>query len=226
MTISFIMAAFEKGPYIAEAVRSVLAQDWPEIELVVVDDGSTDDTPEILSYFAQKDHRVRVFSQENRGASHAYNRAMDASLGELILIADADDIQEPTRARLYAEAMIGFDWAYSGYYHANIYGHPWEEVHPQPVTPEGMRTCSCIPGASIAVRRRLVDGGLRYREELAVNYDLGFMIDLLRLKLPGVMIDQPTFRYRLLQTGMSYARKAEVEAVTARLQQELNDLYA
>lgn len=95
--ISVIMPAYNARPYLDQAIRSVLEQDYPHIELIVVDDGSTDGTPELAEQFGE---RVRVMRQKNAGPAAARNRGIAASRGELIAFLDADDVWLPGKASM------------------------------------------------------------------------------------------------------------------------------
>lgn len=95
--ISVIMPAYNCGPYVEAAVKSVLSQTYGEFELLAIDDGSTDDTAEKLAALAQMDSRIRFVSQENRGISATLNRAVDLGQGELMARMDADDLCHPER---------------------------------------------------------------------------------------------------------------------------------
>ena len=88
-TISVVMPAYNAAPFISEAVQSVLDQSVSDLELVVVDDGSNDDTAELVDRF--KDSRVRLIKQSNLGQSHAINHGVERSRGRLIKLMDADD---------------------------------------------------------------------------------------------------------------------------------------
>ncbi|MFO7609550.1 MAG: glycosyltransferase [Candidatus Krumholzibacteriia bacterium] len=88
--VSVVTASYNMGQYVAEAVDSVLAQDYPAVEVIVVDDGSTDDTQAVLARYAG-DRRVTVIHQENRGQTVAKNRGLAATRGELIGFCDADN---------------------------------------------------------------------------------------------------------------------------------------
>jgi glycosyltransferase involved in cell wall biosynthesis len=100
--VSVVMAAYNSETYIREALESALAQDWSPFEVVVVDDGSTDGTAEIVRSFAD----VRYFHQANAGPSAARNAAVAASRGELIANFDSDDLLPPTRLRVQAELLL------------------------------------------------------------------------------------------------------------------------
>lgn len=81
--------------YVGRAIESVLNQTLPDFELLVVDDGSPDDSGRICDRYAQRDPRVRVFHQENAGAPAARNLAMDHARGDYLCFMDADDWAEP-----------------------------------------------------------------------------------------------------------------------------------
>lgn len=92
--ISIIMPVYNTAPYLGEAVSSVLAQSWPDWELVITDDGSTDGSAGICDDWAARDSRIRVFHQENGGVSRARNRALAESRGEYVCFLDSDDYWE------------------------------------------------------------------------------------------------------------------------------------
>ena len=91
------MSAFNGDAFLAEAVESILAQTVTDFEFIIIDDGSTDKTPEILSMYAKRDARVRVFQQENRGRAESLNRGIELSRSRYIARMDADDIALPDR---------------------------------------------------------------------------------------------------------------------------------
>jgi glycosyltransferase involved in cell wall biosynthesis len=94
MSISVVIPTYNCGPYIGEAIDSVLGQSLPPDEIVVVDDGSTDDTPERVAAYAG---RVRYIRQENARVSVARNRGIAETSGELIAFLDADDVWHPAK---------------------------------------------------------------------------------------------------------------------------------
>jgi len=93
--VSVIIPAFNAENFIAKTLESVLSQTYQNIEVLVVDDGSTDTTAEIVQSFAQKDSRVSLFQQSNAGVAVARNLAIEKSKGEYIAPIDADDIWYP-----------------------------------------------------------------------------------------------------------------------------------
>jgi glycosyltransferase involved in cell wall biosynthesis len=91
--VSVIMAAYNAADHIGAALESVLAQEWSPLEVVVVDDGSTDGTAEIVRSYPD----VVYVRQENRGPSAARNAAVECSTGEFVANFDSDDLLPPTR---------------------------------------------------------------------------------------------------------------------------------
>ncbi|MCL7945686.1 glycosyltransferase [Marinobacter sp. ATCH36] len=105
--ISVVVPAFNRVEYIRETVESVLSQDYDQVELIVVDDGSTDGTYEILLEYAEKGD-LKLLTHPNRanlGQSVALNRALENASGELIAILDSDDIFLPGKLRSQAEYL-------------------------------------------------------------------------------------------------------------------------
>lgn len=106
--ISVLIACYNSAAYVEAAIQSVLDQSFQDFEIVVVNDGSTDDTRAILSRF--KDPRVKIISQPNRGASSARNAAFSAANGDFVIYFDADDIMHPDHLRaLYQRGQEGDD---------------------------------------------------------------------------------------------------------------------
>src|SRR3954451_4203431 len=97
MKVSVLMPAFNAEHYILEAVESVLSQTHTDFELIIVDDGSTDNTLSVVEPYARKDKRVKVISHPNMGISHSLNRALDLASNEWIVCMHADDIMLPNR---------------------------------------------------------------------------------------------------------------------------------
>lgn len=90
--ISIIVPTYNIENNIRYCIDSILNQSYKEIDIILVDDGSTDSSGKICDEYAQKDHRVRVIHQKNRGLSGARNAGIDISLGSMIMFVDGDDI--------------------------------------------------------------------------------------------------------------------------------------
>jgi len=111
--VTAIIAAYNGEQYLAEAIQSVLAQDYPRVELVVIDDGSTDATAAVAARFVQ----VRLLTQKNAGVAAARNRAAKAAHGTLLAFLDQDDRWTPGKlsaqvAPLLEDASLDYTVGY------------------------------------------------------------------------------------------------------------------
>lgn len=89
--ISVIIPVYNTASYLKECIESVLNQSFRDIELICINDGSTDSSLEVLNYYKSKDNRVKIISQENKGVGAARNIGIDEATGEYVLFIDSDD---------------------------------------------------------------------------------------------------------------------------------------
>jgi len=95
--VSVVMSVYNGLPYVSKAVESVLAQTLENFEFIIIDDGSTDGSSELLDRYSVADDRIRVFHQPNGGLPAALNRGIEVARGKYIARMDADDISLPDR---------------------------------------------------------------------------------------------------------------------------------
>jgi glycosyltransferase involved in cell wall biosynthesis len=120
VTVSVIVPVRDGERYLEEALRSVLDQAHPELELLVVDDGSTDATPEVLRRMGD---RVRAVRQPPRGVAAAINHGVSLAGGQFLAFLDADDLWTPCRlaaqlAALDRDAGLDFVLGHVGHFHS------------------------------------------------------------------------------------------------------------
>jgi glycosyltransferase involved in cell wall biosynthesis len=122
--VSILIPAYNAEPWIAETIRSALRQSWPNKEVIVVDDGSTDRTLRIAQQFEAKG--VRVVTQPNQGAAAARNKAFSLSSGDYIQWLDADDLLSPQKvAHQMEQAELANDrWI--------LFSSPWGSFRYRP----------------------------------------------------------------------------------------------
>lgn len=93
--ISIITPMYNGARFVTQTIDSVIAQTYPNWEMIVVDDGSKDDSPEIVQNYAVKDNRIKLIRQSNAGSAAARNRALRHAQGRYICFLDADDLWDP-----------------------------------------------------------------------------------------------------------------------------------
>ena len=95
--ISIIMPVYNSEKYVSEALESVCNQSYQNWELLIVNDGSTDDTPKLIDEYAKKDSRIKVFHRKNEGVSMARNFALNQICGDYVTFIDSDDVYHVER---------------------------------------------------------------------------------------------------------------------------------
>jgi GT2 family glycosyltransferase len=95
--VSVVIAAYNAAGFIEDTCRSAMRQTYPALEIIIVDDGSTDRTAALVEALAAADPRIRLIRQQNLGVAAARNRAIALAAGEFIAPLDADDVWDPTK---------------------------------------------------------------------------------------------------------------------------------
>jgi GT2 family glycosyltransferase len=226
--VSVAMPVRNSLPYLAHAIASVLHQDHQALELVIVDDGSTDGSYEFAHDLAQTDERVRVFRREGvPGLVASANEAVRRCRHDLIARADADDTSDPTRVRREVDVLErrpdavlvgtladGIDTA----------GRRVRSVDRSRLTRTGF--FSPFPHGSAMFRRHQFEAAGGYREECAGWEELELWLRLSRFGRV-VVIPDPLYHYRYLTTTTSASvgleSAARVVAARRRFEERMLD---
>lgn len=103
--ISVLVPVYNVEAYLDQCMQSLLAQTFLDMEIICVDDGSTDNSARILDHYAASDERIRILRKENTGYGNSMNVALDHAVGEYVAILESDDFAEPDMLqRLYETA--------------------------------------------------------------------------------------------------------------------------
>jgi teichuronic acid biosynthesis glycosyltransferase TuaG len=105
LKVSVLMPAYNAEKYIGESISSVLSQTYSNLEVIVVNDGSKDNTESVVMACMQKDPRIKYFRQENGRQGKARNAAMRLATGDLIALLDSDDLWDPNKIEVQIEKM-------------------------------------------------------------------------------------------------------------------------
>ena len=111
-TVSVVIPAYNYAHFVGEAIESVLAQTYEDFEVLVIDDGSTDNTREVVQAYVDKDNRVRYVYKDNAGLSAARNTGIEIATGAYIAFLDADDLWtcEKLERTMERFAKLGPGW--------------------------------------------------------------------------------------------------------------------
>lgn len=105
MKVSIIIPCYNYGHFLAECLQSLLDQTYPNWEALVIDDGSSDSTPHVGKFWAEKDPRIQYFRIKNGGVSKARNFGVSQASGQLIQFLDADDLLSPEKIEIQLESF-------------------------------------------------------------------------------------------------------------------------
>lgn len=179
--VSILIPAYNAERWIGDTVRSALAQTWPRAEIIIVDDGSRDESLRVAGQFAAKN--VSVVTQENQGASAARNKALELCQGDYIQWLDADDLLAPDKIARQMEVagqaaskrtLISSAWAYFMYSsnRAKFVPTPiWHDLEPVEWLIRKMGQNLHMPPATWLVSRELTDAAGRWDTRLSFDDD-------------------------------------------------------
>ena len=177
--VSVLIPTYNRADFILEAIDSVLAQDYPAVEILVVDDGSTDNTAELLQPYVESG-RIRFFQQPNQGQSVARNLALKESRGEFICFLDSDNRWLPGKLKRELEVFAQYpdtDIVYGDDIQIDEQGREISRRNMRRysgrITPYLFRD-NCVSMNTTMVRRRCFDemGGLEVGRRAADDYEL------------------------------------------------------
>jgi glycosyltransferase involved in cell wall biosynthesis len=197
MRISCIIPLYNAEKYLAETLDSVIAQDWPLHEIIVVDDGSTDDSRRVLDRYAEF---VRLIEQPHAGVAAARNRGLREATGDVIAFQDSDDLWPPGRLRRLAESLQDDD-------SVDIVAGRVEVLDERAVKPRATERLETMHRpmmlASLLIRPGVFGRVGFFNERLNTASDTEFIMRCRRLSIPSKKIDATTLIYRLHTTNIS-----------------------
>lgn len=204
MKFSVIVPAYNSEKYIAETLECLIAQSLGDIEIIVVNDGSTDSTPEIIDLYCAKHGNIRRVDQVNSGVSTARNRGLEEARGEFVLFIDADDLIGGNTLELFYNRMTQSN-ADIGICAVESFGYGGRVVNPYAAKLAVMDKIDVfdklllwnfVVSNKCYRRQRLVDSGVRF-PLLRYTEDGAFFFRYVLLTTPEIIgVDGAVMRYR------------------------------
>ncbi|MFI3281388.1 MAG: glycosyltransferase family 2 protein [Rikenellaceae bacterium] len=216
--VSVIVPVYNIESLIGRCVESIISQTLSEIEVICVNDGSRDTSLDVLMSFANRDERVKVISQENRGLGGARNRGMDEASGEFILFVDGDDyIEQDYCQKAYDAAVahsadivvMGIKKVYPNRtkFHYKVVREACFETTNEKIEAIGYKTLFYVMNKLIR-RKALEQSGLRFVERVYFE-DVNFTLPLLNSTGRMVTIPDTYYIYVNNSTGITKGRQTE-----------------
>lgn len=222
--VSVVIATRNYGKYLAGAIRSVLEQTWTDLELIVIDDGSTDDTPQVVRKFASES-RLRYIRTDGLGQSRAKNLGILLSGSDLIAFLDGDDEWLPTKLEsqlpLFVDADVGV--VYSHRVTMDETGNLIERASSPLIRGriyDDLLRANPICFSSVIVRRYVFEaiGMFDANLSLAIDYDLWLRV---ARHFEFDFIDTPLVRYRTGHANLSSRITERISSVLGILTRSL-----
>lgn len=172
--VTVFIPCYNAGRFIAETIDSILVQTYQDFEILIIDDGSTDNSSEILNKYAEKDERIRILkNKRNRGIGYTRNRGVREARGKYLAIMDADDVSVPARLEkevqyLEKNQSVG---AVSGCAHMiNEQGRKLGRPHLAAYSAQEVR-------AQLFFRNVIVNSASMYRLDIVRNHNVKYKDD-------------------------------------------------
>lgn len=181
-TVSIIIPTFNRAHYIGDAINSILAQTYSSWELLIVDNGSTDNTEAVVRSFEKTDSRVHYIREDRKGVSRARNTALERALGRYIAFLDDDDLYLPEKLKIqkeYLDAHPKVDFVYGQIEIINTRGELlWVDPKKPVLTFTDLFEESGIRIQSVMCRKSCFDslGGFDETLTMGEDYDLWLRI--------------------------------------------------
>ena len=185
MTVSIVVPVYNTAEYLPACLDSILAQSFTDFELILVDDGSTDDSLWICEAYAFRDARIRVFHQQNAGVSAARNLGVEQAQGDWLCYVDSDDVVLPAYLQDMLEAADAEDCLVMG----NISDSRMKGLITSDVVLEGEAMVRYMlshnilnlsgPVAKLYNRATLVKYGIRFPQDIHYGEDLLYFLQYL-----------------------------------------------
>ena len=215
MKVSVIIPVYNGSKYLATTLDTVLAQSYPLHEIIVIDDGSTDSSPAILSGYGE---RLRVTRQSNRGIAATRNIGLQQASGELITFIDQDDLWPVDRTKVLVEALQADPTAQVA---AGLVEILYERSRPvSPLDNFGTAVREFYLG-SLLIRKEVFDILGPLHTGLGYADDVDFMMRRREAKIATVYVDHVTLRYRLHEENTSGDRNVTNRHLMAALRESL-----
>lgn len=210
--ISIIVPVYNAEKYLHQCVDSILNQSFKNIELLLIDDGSTDASGSICDVYAHNDDRVKVVHKENGGVASARNLGLDLTRSEWLTFVDADDWIEPTmleevyqKAQLVNADLVFVDIMYSYPTYIEIYQTYRWRTNPQDALADYLTKTRYRPGWGLIKKTLIENNKYRFPENLTIYEDFHLMVRLVYKSNTIVQVEKPLYNYRMQDNSIVHS---------------------
>lgn len=206
--VSVVMPAFNAGGTVSKSIDSVLNQSFPELELLIVDDASTDNTYSVLERYCALDSRIRIFhNRENLGGAGSRNKAISHARGRFIAFLDSDDLWMPQKLACQIQFMekLEAEFSFCAYHMINEEGRYLGKVS----VPEKVNYFDMLKNNSIGCLTAVYDTeklGKLYMPDIRKRQDYALWLKLLKLVDHAYGMPEPLAYYTVRPHSLSSSK--------------------
>lgn len=234
--ISIIVPVYNSERYLAACLDSILTQSYQNLEIIVVNDGSSDFSLEILKKYEESDDRLTVYSQENSGPSEARNIGLSVATGNLITFVDSDDMLLPHALEELHKVLIkhGADLVAGDIIRDKIYEKhdvpkkfPYRTFTAQEAIADALYQKTLLPSAWGILYRRSLFEGLNFEKGI-IYEDLNLFYKIFEKSHKIIWIDFPVYFYRDTEDSLINTwkpQRLDVLKVTENLEKYISEKY-
>ena len=216
--VSIIVPIYNIEQYVGKCIESILAQTYPDFELILVDDGSPDDCGRICDEYGERDERIKVIHKKNGGLTSARNAGLSEAEGEWIMHVDGDDWIEPDmlESLIGAAQVTGADLVFGDFMkygpYAGYFKLPtWSGDKRESMSNYIAYMMTTIWG-SIAKRSLYIDNSLKSPEGISYCEDFHLIVRLCHFAKKVVNVHRPFYHYRYRPTSIMSNMNRKTEA--------------
>jgi glycosyltransferase involved in cell wall biosynthesis len=214
--VSVLLPIYNAGPYLASALGSILRQDYDRLEVIAIDDGSTDNSLQILQEHRQVDNRISIISRENRGLIATLNEGLAVARGDLVARMDADDVAYPWRlSRQVALFNRQPGLALCGAGFDTLLGNRIIKGLPDPVLQDNLlqilsKFFTIFIHSTVVYSRNVIGDGILYYDEIYKHAEDFDLFRRLADRYPAAMIPESLIAYRIHGDSVTSRHKREM----------------
>ena len=204
--ISIVMPAYNCEKYIEDSIKSVINQTYKHWELIVLDDGSEDNTINIINGLAAQDERIKFYQNDkNQGVSATRNRGIALAQGEWIAFLDSDDMwqKEKLQKQMSLKEKVKAEFVFTGSAYINEIGESYKGIFevPTQVDYKKLRTHNVISCSSVLVKKKFFENIKMEKDDMHEDYAVWLRI--LKQGVRAYAVNEPLLIYRISRNSKS-----------------------
>lgn len=223
--ISVVMSVYNSEQFLKEAIESILNQTYKNVEFIIINDGSEDNSSEIIKSYMKNDDRIKLIDRENRGLAYSLNEGIKLAKGEYIARMDADDISVLDRFEKQIKAMNERDLDVCGGYIEEFYENGKTRIKKYPLYDNEIKfsliSLSPFAHPSVMIKKSVFDKVIYNILEASQDYDLWTQMAIHGFKMGN--IQDVVLKYRIHSAQVTVQKRLKQKYITYQISKNYTD---